>query len=615
MQHQRCTRLLAVLLSINASVSAATVLYAQTRQGIVYRSLDSGQTWVKLPAIANGLATTAALAVDPNNTDNLYSVYVWADRGSTVQDGVFRSTDGGQTWTETALRNINPPIAIDRSSTNIIYTNANNTGFYRSSDSGQSFQLSNPGTTSISVSVIQDVPTQPGTVYAVVVNNNSIYKSTDYGVTWTLVITNPFKSVFGGVITGIAVDPKSSNTLYLSANNAVCGNPQVACGLLKSTDGGSTWTTILADSLASVLVDSRNGNIYAGGYVNAGTPNASGEFIKSTDSGKTFTKVTKGFNNLGIAVYTDPESENILYAVQSRTAGSNSIPGAPKGGVYVSTDSGATWTLSPVDTSLASPNDQVLSFSALTITANVVTVHPPIKAVSAAGGRSDLFAPDSIVSAYGVDLANATAGADNPPGTMLAGASVSVTDSAGTTALSPLLYVSGVQINFVVPSGLAAGPATVTYNSGTLQQTQTVQLGPVAPGLFTFNANNLVAGSIIRVSGDGTQTAENLFQMDNAGNVVALPIDLGPSTDQVYLILYGTGFRAAGTSSTSVAFTSGTRQTVPDVLASYAGPQGAFLGLDQANVLIPRALAGAGTVSLILKAGNQASKTVNISIK
>ncbi len=228
--------------------------------------------------------------------------------------------------------------------------------------------------------------------------------------------------------------------------------------------------------------------------------------------------------------------------------------------------------------------------------------------VSAAGGRTDLFAPDSIVSAFGNGLATGTAGATtNPPLTTLAGATVTVTDSAGTSQPAELLYVSPVQINYIVPDGLATGPATVVFNSGSSTQNQKMQLGPVAPGMFTFNAAGLAAGSVLRVSGDGTQTPETFYQLDGSGAVVPVPINLGPDTDQVFLILYGTGFRAAGTANTTVTIGGQNAQV------SFSGPQGAFAGLDQVNVLVPPSLAGSGSVSIVLAASGQTANTVNIS--
>ena len=59
-----------------------------------------------------------------------------------------------------------------------------------------------------------------------------------------------------------------------------------------------------------------------------------------------------------------------------------------------------------------------------------------------------------------------------------------MTDSAGVTRLAPLFYVSSTQINYEVPDGTAAGPATVTItNQNGVSQTETIQVGNIAGAL------------------------------------------------------------------------------------------------------------------------------------
>jgi len=87
-----------------------------------------------------------------------------------------------------------------------------------------------------------------------------------------------------------------------------------------------------------------------------------------------------------------------------------------------------------------------------------------------------------------------------------------------------------------------------------------------------------------------------------------VPVNLGSSTDQVYLILYGTGFDTAGTSNVSV--------TVNGVNAPvlYAGSAGSP-GLDQVNILLPAALSGTGNVNVQMAAGGIAANSVQITIQ
>lgn len=82
-----------------------------------------------------------------------------------------------------------------------------------------------------------------------------------------------------------------------------------------------------------------------------------------------------------------------------------------------------------------------------------------------------------------------------------------------------------------------------------------------------------------------------------------------PPTDQVYLILLGTGIRNAGTTGVSVKVQG------LNALVTYAGPQSEVPGLDQVNVLLPRELAGSGPLNVVLTAAPANANTVHLSIK
>lgn len=128
-----------------------------------------------------------------------------------------------------------------------------------------------------------------------------------------------------------------------------------------------------------------------------------------------------------------------------------------------------------------------------------------------------------------------------------AGTSVSILDAAGKTTAAPLVYVSPKQVNFYAPPGVATGSATVTITSGdgTLSAA-TVQIATVAPGVFELNSADLAAADVYLSSG-GTAPLKNVYSVSSAGQLVANPISLGSGTNQAYLVLYGTGFEAAGT--------------------------------------------------------------------
>ena len=91
---------------------------------------------------------------------------------------------------------------------------------------------------------------------------------------------------------------------------------------------------------------------------------------------------------------------------------------------------------------------------------------------------------------------------------------------------------------------------------------------------------------------------------------VPVPIDLGPEGDQVFLVLFGTGFRFRSALSALTATIGGTPAEV-----TFAGAQGDFIGLDQSNLRIPRSLAARGEVDVLLTVDAQAANPVRINIR
>jgi len=225
-------------------------------------------------------------------------------------------------------------------------------------------------------------------------------------------------------------------------------------------------------------------------------------------------------------------------------------------------------------------------------------------------------APDELVSAFGADLAKASAvtpSADFP--TTLGGTTMTLIDSANTTYNVPLFSVSPQQVNYLVPAAAKPGPATVIIKSGDgVQTTGIVQVAAVAPGLYTANANGAGAAAAIAITthADGTQSSQPTFSCSAGAACVAQPINLGASGDTVIVELFGTGVRHQSAASVQIA-----GQTL-GVL--YAGPQGGYTGLDQVNFEIPQILAGSGPVSVVLTvqdgSGNASnSNPVMISIQ
>jgi hypothetical protein len=235
--------------------------------------------------------------------------------------------------------------------------------------------------------------------------------------------------------------------------------------------------------------------------------------------------------------------------------------------------------------------------------------------VSAASYSGARLAPESIVAAFGTNLATAIEAASSVPlPTSLAGTTVKVKDSQGAERSAPLFFVSPTQINYLIPAETATGAATVVFNSSDGSVSGgAVQIAHVAPGIFAANADGqgIAAALALRVKADGSQIFEAVTRFDpNQNKVVAVPIDLGEATDQVFLLLFGTGWRSRSDLSAVTVSIGGVNAQV-----SYAGQQGGFVGLDQLNALIPRALIGHGEVDVTVTIDGQAANVVKVNIR
>jgi uncharacterized protein (TIGR03437 family) len=237
-----------------------------------------------------------------------------------------------------------------------------------------------------------------------------------------------------------------------------------------------------------------------------------------------------------------------------------------------------------------------------------------LASVSAANYGGEVAA-DSIVAAFGPNLADSVAVASTVPlPTTLGGASIKVTDSRGVTRDAPLFFVSPNQINYLIPAETAPGVAqVVTYKGSAPAATGSAIVNPYAPALFTANATGqgVPAAAVFRVRADGSQSYEALASFDAAQQrFVPVPIDLGPAGDQVFLILFGTGFRTRVEQETVSAAIG---DEFSEVL--FAGAAPGFIGLDQANLRLPRALQGQGEVSLTMYTGSRSSNAVTINVR
>ena len=231
---------------------------------------------------------------------------------------------------------------------------------------------------------------------------------------------------------------------------------------------------------------------------------------------------------------------------------------------------------------------------------------------NAASFLAGSVAPQAWASFYGSNLAKALVTATTTPlPTSLGGVSVEVTCGRGTKRPAMLQMVSPEQVNFLVPTGsLGAGMVTVTTADGA-KVSVPVQHEAVAPGLFSANSSGkgVAAAVALRIAADGKQTSQVIFQCTGgAGTCTTTPIDLGAATDQVILLLYGTGIRG---------FTSAVKATIGGQAAEVLGAaaQSEYLGLDQINVRVPPSLAGKGEVPIAVTVDGKRANTVTVNIR
>lgn len=250
----------------------------------------------------------------------------------------------------------------------------------------------------------------------------------------------------------------------------------------------------------------------------------------------------------------------------------------------------------------------VLSLSLL-LTAADLSAQSNLTIVSSASGAGTV-APNSLVSAFGANLASQTAQADGLPlPTTLGGIGVQVSDSAGIAQVAGLVFVSAGQINFVMPM-VAVGPVTVmVVSNSNLVARGTVQVQATAVGVFSADGNGTgvaAANALIAVDVVGPVSVSPVFQCSAPGICQPVVLNLGVDTP-MYLELFGTGLRAGKSFSATIGSVT--------VNVLYAGPQPTYPGLDQVNLPVPLNLRGAGTVNVVLTVDGQMSNPVQIAIQ
>jgi photosystem II stability/assembly factor-like uncharacterized protein len=327
-RRQRNTAL--VLLGLLAGLAAAYAGGHGVRTETAVSGLSSAQPaaqpqkigrWSLPSGPASGVAT---VVVDPRN-----SAIVYAAAGGRV----YRSTDGGRTWT--GGLQIDPRVdalAIDPQRPSVLYAGTG-AGVFKSVDAGRSWVFSGLGQTPRlpggprgegNVGTIVVDPSDSNVVYAVAgfaVDGSHVSKSTDAGRTWRTLSTSP------GYVSDLTIDPAKPQTLYAAAWPAPTPPPESTQGTIAmSTDGGATWRTVLANDgeIWAIVADPASpGAVYALGTAG---------ILVSADGGQTWQLASKAPASYLTTLVPDPQDPKTLYLSTWRS------------GVFRTSDAGRTWS-------------------------------------------------------------------------------------------------------------------------------------------------------------------------------------------------------------------------------------------------------------------------------
>ena len=386
---------------IDFDSSDSSIMYAGSHKDGVFKSTNSGTSWS-----VKGLVGTYinSLFVHPLNNN---IIYVSAQTTSYGTGGVYKSTDGGDSWIQKLSADVKD-LAIDYTDVDIVYVITDIDGIYKSTDGGDSWTARNIGIfnylTNIRGKAISVDPSNSNNIFVDFAETNYMYrypglfKSSDKAESWQAVpSTQPSSSNidiagwwrdagwFNAWSNRITIDPTDSSKIYISdaytvwrtndsgqnwsvkpwgLETTVINDIEIDPtshlniyvgmadnGFFCSTDGGVSFnraSTITGGNIYSIAVDPSTSpsTVYIG--------NGNSAILKSCDGCSTWTELTTMSSNI-MALEIDYVDTNILYA------------GLSTGGIYKSTNYGQSWH--SINTGLPSN----ISINALSIDPNVNT--------------------------------------------------------------------------------------------------------------------------------------------------------------------------------------------------------------------------------------------------
>jgi photosystem II stability/assembly factor-like uncharacterized protein len=259
--------------AIAVAPSDPNIIYVASGEGLhrpdlsvgngIYRSADAGKTWEHL-GLRDG-QQIPALAVDPRDPNHVFAAVLGHPYGPNPERGIFRSIDGGRTWTKVLSKDENTggsDLEIDPSHPDTVYAalwesrlgpwedgnqySGTHGGLFKSTDGGQTWRPLTKGLPENLVQIqVAIAPSDSSRLYATLSTTKEggyasgagvgVYRSDDSGETWHKATDDPRPAmkIGGGDLPIPRVDPKDPNTVY-SASIVTC----------RSTDGGKTWISL-----------------------------------------------------------------------------------------------------------------------------------------------------------------------------------------------------------------------------------------------------------------------------------------------------------------------------------------------------------------------------------
>ncbi|MCH7565612.1 MAG: hypothetical protein IH968_17505 [Gemmatimonadetes bacterium] len=320
--------------------------YMGVASGGLFRTTDSGETWVPITDGKVPLGSSGAIAVADSDPNVIY--YGTGSDGvrSNVSTGrgVYRTTDGGETWEFAGLRDVGQIGAVRIHPTNpdIAWVAANGDifkpgrerGIYKTTDGGANWRKTLFVSDSTGAMDVELQPGNPDVVYAwmsrierkpwTIISGShegGFYKSTDGGERWNRIMNGLPNELIGKA--NLAVTAAKPDRIYALVEAKPGG------GFYRSDDYGETWDLMSSDAgmiqrpfyYTTLGADPTNADVVYGGAE---------RFNKSTDGGRTWTRMSTphGDNH---DIWVNPNDGNIM--VQANDGGAN-----------VSVDGGETWS-------------------------------------------------------------------------------------------------------------------------------------------------------------------------------------------------------------------------------------------------------------------------------